>query len=215
MDTTYRHYKYTLPIPYPGDYGWICQTWQSESKKPLEILVVSSFAMVPESLAEVRVIGAFQREFITPENDKGPVVEYKIIGVVVSDPRMNALHELNDLPRLALQHIKNFFRTTNELSGCTDYTEIGDMTAVEAMNVIQDAHESYMTNFTDRVVHNSANLQCLPWFPVAEDGSREFPAVIECPAQSSVRLDSHKCGGCTEFIVSLIPPTLDVPFSAV
>jgi inorganic pyrophosphatase len=200
MDTTYRHYKYTLPIPYPGDYGWICQTWQSESKKPLEILVVSSFAMVPESLAEVRVIGAFQREFITPESDKGPVIEYKIIGVVVSDPRMNALHELNDLPRLALQHIKNFFRTTNELSGCTDYTEVADMTAVDAMNVIQDAHESYLTNFTDRVVHNSANLQCLPWFPVAEDGSREFPAVIECPAQSSVRYLFDRAHGAVRYL---------------
>merc|ERR1711871_940069 len=95
MDTTYRHYKYTLPIPYPGDYGWICQTWQSESKKPLEILVVSSFPMVPESLAEVRVISALQREYVEPtEVDSGPVIEYKILGVVVSDPRMNAVQDL-------------------------------------------------------------------------------------------------------------------------
>jgi inorganic pyrophosphatase len=187
MDTTYRHYKYTLPIPYPGDYGWICQTWQSDSKKPLEILVVSSFAMVPESLAEVRVIGALQREFVSTDVDSGPVIEYKILGVVVSDPRMNAVQDLIDLPRLVLRHIKNFFKTTNELSGCTDYTEVADMEADDAMNVIRDAHECYLANFTDRVVHNSANLQCLSWYPAAEDGSREFPAVIECPAQSSVR----------------------------
>jgi inorganic pyrophosphatase len=200
MDTTYRHFKYTLPIPYPGDYGWICQTWQSESKKPLEILVVSSFAMVPESLAEVRVIGALQREFASPENDSGPVNEYKILGVVVSDPRMDAVHELIDLPRLVLRHIKNFFKTTNELAGCTDYEEVADMTADDAMNVIQEAHQSYLTNFTERVVHNSPNLQCLPWYPVAEDGSREFPAVIECPAQSSVRYLFDRAHGALRYV---------------
>jgi inorganic pyrophosphatase len=187
MDTTYRHYKYTLPIPYPGDYGWICQTWQSETKKALEILVVSSFPMVPESLAEVRVIGALQREFVSTESDSGTLTEYKILGVAVSDPRMDTVQDLKDLPRLVLLHIKNFFKTTNELSGCMDYTEVADLAADDAMNVIRDAHECYRANFTDRVVHNSANLQCLPWYPVAEDGSREFPAVIECPAQSSVR----------------------------
>jgi inorganic pyrophosphatase len=201
MDTTYRHYKYTLPIPYPGDYGWICQTWQPDSKKPLEILVVSSSAMVPESLAEVRVIGALQREFVSTSN--GAVTEYKILGVVVSDPRMNGVHGLEELPRLVLRHIKNFFRTTNELSGCTDYTEVADMDADDAMDLIREAHESYLTNFADRVVHNAANLQCLPWYPVSEDGTREFPAVIECPAQSSVRYLFDRFHGALRYVQPL------------
>jgi inorganic pyrophosphatase len=113
---------------------------------------------------------------------------------------MNAVHELSGLPRLVLRHIKNFFKTTNELSGCTDYTEVADLTADDAMDVIRDAHECYLANFTDRVVHNSANLQCLPWYPVSEDGLREFPAVIECPAQSSVRYLFDRSHGALRYV---------------
>merc|ERR1712176_1647437 len=39
QDTSYRHYKYTLDMPYPGDYGWISQTWQPHVRKPIEVLV--------------------------------------------------------------------------------------------------------------------------------------------------------------------------------
>merc|ERR550537_528599 len=59
-DTSYRHYKYTLDMPYPGDYGWLCQTWQSATSKPLETLVLSTFPVEAESLVDVRIIGAIE-----------------------------------------------------------------------------------------------------------------------------------------------------------
>jgi inorganic pyrophosphatase len=185
-DTTYRHYKYTLDMPYPGDYGWICQTWGEETKKPIEVLILSTFPMVPESLADVRVIGALDRSFVPPSGG-GRLTEYKIIGTVVHDPRMACVNDLSDLPAPIFRHVKNFFRTTNEVAGCTGYQEIGDLSADAAMTVIRDAHTCYLANFPDRKVHNAANLQTLPWNPVKEDGSREYPVVIECPARSSVR----------------------------
>jgi len=185
-DTTYRHYKYSLDMPYPGDYGWICQTWGEESKKPIEVLILSTQPMVPESLADVRVIGALQRSFF-PASGRSRMTEYKMIGVVVSDPRMESITELTDLPKPVFGHVKNFFRMTNEVGGCTGYQDLGDLNADAAMSAIKDAHVCYLAQFPDRTVHNAANLQCLPWNPVKEDGSREYPAVIECPARSSVR----------------------------
>jgi inorganic pyrophosphatase len=185
-DTTYRHYKYSLDMPYPGDYGWICQTWMEDSKKPIEVLILSSQPMVPESLADVRVIGALQRSFV-PNGGKASVTEYKIIGAVVGDPRMANTTELANLSKLVLAHVKNFFRITNEVAGCTEYKDHADLCADAAMSVIRDAHACYLANFSDRTVHNAPNLQCLPWQPVKEDGSREYPAIIECPARSSVR----------------------------
>jgi inorganic pyrophosphatase len=185
-DTTYRHYKYSLDMPYPGDYGWICQTWGEESKKPIEVLILSNQPMVPESLADVRVIGALQRSF-HPSSGAAKISEYKIIGTVVNDPRMASITELADLPKGVVRHVKNFFRITNEVAGCTGYQDTADLNADMAMGVIRDAHTCYLAHFSDRTVHNAANLQCLPWNPVKEDGSREYPAIIECPARSSVR----------------------------
>merc|ERR1719421_448893 len=82
-DTTYRHYKYTLDMPYPGDYGWLCQTWQKSTAKPMEILILSTFAVEAESLVDVRIIGALERTYKSASGK--PSTDIKMLGVQTFD----------------------------------------------------------------------------------------------------------------------------------
>jgi inorganic pyrophosphatase len=202
QDTTYRHYKYTLNIPYPGDYGWICQTWNEQVQKPFEILILSTFPMVPESLADARIVGGFKRRYRF-EQGMDPVGETKIIGVVLSDPRMKHIKELSDLNPAVVSSLSDFFAESNKVSGCVDYVIEANISAEAAVEEVRGGHASYLQHFPDRCVHNPANLWCLQWDPVSPGSARNYPAVIECPARSSVRYVFDQKTGAMRYISPL------------
>mmetsp|Transcript_7096 Transcript_7096/g.20947 ORF Transcript_7096/g.20947 Transcript_7096/m.20947 type:complete len:354 (-) Transcript_7096:25-1086(-) len=176
-------------MPYPGDYGWICQTWQSETRKPVEILIINTFGLEAETLTDVRVIGVMERSYRTPRKDGGnsEVTDFKVIGVGANDPRMNSVRSLSDLNQQNLLHYSNFFTHTAEMANCSDCKIVKFMQAEEAMQKVHDAHKQYWAEFKDTALHNSPNLWCLPWEADATSGQacdRVYPAVVEASKHS-------------------------------
>lgn len=186
QDTTYRHYKYSLDMPYPGDYGWICRTWQPETKKPIEILVLSTFGLSPECLVDVRIVGGLERTMLN--QTKVPTKDIKIIGVPSHDPRLDSVQDLSDLNAKTVAHFCQFFLHSAEVSQCTESKIVRKLSAVEASTVVVNAHTDYDRSFRDQRIHNSPNLWCLPWSTDANHGEikdRIYPAIVEASKHTS------------------------------
>jgi len=196
-DTTYRHYKYSLDMPYPGDYGWICKTWQKDAKKPIEILILSSFALSPECLIDVRVIGGLERTYLSWPA-KNTVKDFKVIGVPSSDPRLENIRDLSNLNVNSVNHFCNFFQHSAERAKCTDCKIVRRLNAQEASAVVVQAHEDYQRSFVDQKIHNAPNLWCLPWAADAnaeDPKDRIYPAIVEASKHSSNRYSFNTDAG--------------------
>jgi len=187
-DTSYRHYKYTLDMPYPGDYGWLCQTWQPGSAKPLEALILSTFPIEAESLVDVRIIGAIERTYISRSGKN--VKDYKIIAVQSYDQRTSDIQDISSLNSTVIKHFCNFFIHSAEMAEVKDCKIVRTMSSGEAVKLSQEAHQSYKDAHADKQIHNAPDLCCLPWGKEASQGpmnNRVFPAVVEAQKLSTNR----------------------------
>jgi inorganic pyrophosphatase len=86
---------------YPVNYGFIPQTLGQDSD-PLDILVLCSQSIQSLCLVEARVIGNMQMI------DQG-LVDDKIIAVAATDPSVNHIGRMEELPKHFLLELKNFF----------------------------------------------------------------------------------------------------------
>jgi len=190
-ETSYRHYKYTIDMPYPGDYAWICQSWQPDAKKPLEVLILSTFPMSPECIVDVRIVGALTRSRCIPLLGGvvgEPAHDIKILAVAVNEPRTAHVQTAADLNPSTRNHLTKFFEHTAEMAGCSECKITGTMEAKEAGEVIRLGYDNYKRAFKDRQVHNAPNLSCLPWGSDATTGEpadRVYPAVVEASKHTS------------------------------
>lgn len=105
-DTSYRHFKYALDMPYPGDYTWLCQTWQKSCGKPLEALVLSTFAVEAESLLDIRIVGALERQYNSASGKE--VTDIKILAVQTYDPRTADVEDVSSISPHAIKHFSHF-----------------------------------------------------------------------------------------------------------
>jgi inorganic pyrophosphatase len=188
QDTTYRHYKYSLDMPYPGDYGWMCQTWQESCDKPVEVLILSTFAVEPESLVDVRIIGGLERSF--KGKSGSDLIDLKIICVQKNDPRTMELTDITKLSPQSLKHIETIFQHSAEVSGGSDCKIVRKLNVADAISAAQKCHLHYLDVFTDKTIHNAPNLWCLPWLKESSQGpleKRVYPAVVEAPKHCSNR----------------------------
>ena len=90
------------PLYYPCDYGWICGTKTAFRKKPLNILVMSSYPTFTGCLVVARPLGT-----LLMHDSKGE--DHKVLAVAVADPRFNHLRSLSDLSEHTLLEIQHFF----------------------------------------------------------------------------------------------------------
>lgn len=96
-------------VHYPGDYGFVPRTL-AEDGDALDVLVLITAPTVPGCLMEVRPLGMFMMR-----DEKG--LDHKILAVPVSDPFMEELHDLDDVPGHTLREIDHFFAVYKELEG--------------------------------------------------------------------------------------------------
>ncbi|MFP4324022.1 MAG: inorganic diphosphatase [Anaerolineales bacterium] len=96
-------------IYYPGDYGFIPQTYFDDDD-PLDILVMLSNETFPGCLVEARPIGMLK--MIDKEER-----DYKILAVATGDPNYSDFHSLADVPQHYLVEVRHFFRTYKQLEG--------------------------------------------------------------------------------------------------
>jgi len=192
QDTTYRHWKYALNMPYPGNYGWITQTWQREVRLPVEVLILCSSALTPECLADVRIIGGIERSTRRVKKDgyEDPVVDYKMIAILQNDPRVSHLQTLSDVSPALVRHLSNFFIHTAEMARSIDISIGRALEAEEAAVELIKARASYEAAFPRREVDNAPNLWGLPWGSNTTQGpieERTFPCIVEASKGSTLK----------------------------
>ena len=123
---------------YPINYGFIPQTLGYDGD-PLDILVMCSESIQPLCLVEATVIGNMQMI------DNGEVDD-KIIAVASSDPAVNHIKSMNDVPAHFIAVLKNFFEQYKVLQN--KIVEIDEFQSQEkAYKVINDAIAMYKAKF--------------------------------------------------------------------
>ena len=90
-------------MAYPGNYGYIPHTLAGDGD-PLDVLVVSDKSMFPGVVCKCKVLGA-----LVTEDEKG--LDQKLIAVPTTkvDARMAGVSDLEHLPKVTLEIIKDFF----------------------------------------------------------------------------------------------------------
>jgi inorganic pyrophosphatase len=92
---------------YPADYGFIEDTLGGDGD-PLDVLVLLEEPTFPGCLVTARVIGMFQMT-----DEKGP--DDKVLCVPASDPRMEHLQDITDVPEFDRLEIQHFFEVYKDL----------------------------------------------------------------------------------------------------
>lgn len=123
---------------YPFDYGFAPQTYWHDGDA-LDVMVLSTFPLVPGLLLEARPIGVLTMI-------DGGESDDKVIAVPTKDPRYDEYKEIGDVGEHRLKEIKNFFETYKLLQGkeviCKDYRN-----KEEAMKTILESIELYKKEF--------------------------------------------------------------------
>lgn len=118
-------------MTYPAEYGYIENTL-AEDDDPLDILVLASTKTFPGCIVDARIIGALD---MIDNGEK----DYKIIGVMDSDPRFSHIHDLSDIQEHMLREIKHFFRTYKDLQE----------------NKIVEVREFYESDYAEKLIDES------------------------------------------------------------
>jgi len=98
-------------IHYPGDYGFIPQTFYDDGD-PLDILVMVNEPTFPLCVILARPIGLFRM------TDRGQPDE-KILAVSVNDPLFRDYADITDIPQHFLHEVAHFFAVYKDLEGVT------------------------------------------------------------------------------------------------
>lgn len=127
---------------YPINYGFIPQTL-GDDKDPLDILVLSSISVQPLCLMEARVLGVMQMV------DHGDADD-KIIAVSTTDPAVNYMNNIEELPQHFFNELRNFFEEYKKLENkVVKVEEFQDK--VSALKIIETALDLYKDTFHDKL----------------------------------------------------------------
>lgn len=123
------------PVHYPGDYGFIPSTLAADGD-PLDVLVLVHDPTFTGAFVEVRPIGVLQM------TDQGKMDE-KILAVLSSNPRHEAMHSYTDVYPHLLKEITHFFSIYKDLEGkrtkMLGWEDVG-----KARDIINASHERYL-----------------------------------------------------------------------
>ena len=94
---------------YPANYGFVPNTLADDGD-PADILVLNEYPLQAGSVIPCRLIGV-----LVMEDESG--MDEKLLAVPVTkiDTRYENIKSLNDLPKITLDRIKNFFETYKAL----------------------------------------------------------------------------------------------------
>lgn len=122
---------------YPANYGFVPNTL-SDDGDPADVLVLNEYPLQAGSVIKVRLIGV-----LIMEDESG--VDEKLISVPVSkiDPRYDNIKTLEDLPKITLDRIKNFFETYKTLEP-NKWVKVKDFKdKQEAQRILQTSIDNY------------------------------------------------------------------------
>ncbi len=90
---------------YPANYGFVPNTLADDGD-PIDVLVLSSEAVIPGCIIKSRIIGVF-----IMEDENGQDEKIVAVPTIKLDPKMAKINSLEDLPEIELAQIKHFFET--------------------------------------------------------------------------------------------------------
>ncbi|WP_299548982.1 inorganic diphosphatase [uncultured Helicobacter sp.] len=122
---------------YPANYGFVPNTL-SDDGDPADVLVINEYPLQAGSVIKARLIGV-----LIMEDESG--MDEKLIAVPISkiDPRYDRIKNLEDLPQITLDRIKNFFETYKMLepNKWVKVKEYKDLNA--AKEILEQAIKNY------------------------------------------------------------------------
>ncbi len=122
---------------YPANYGFIPNTL-ADDDDPVDILVLNEYPLQAGSVIKCRLIGV-----LIMEDESG--MDEKLIAVPITkiDPRYDNIKSLDDLPKITLDRIKNFFETYKALEP-NKWVKVKDFRDKnEAIAILQKAVANY------------------------------------------------------------------------
>ena len=122
---------------YPFNYGFVPHT-AGEDHDPIDVMVLSSLPVVPNSVLRARPIGMLKMK-----DEEG--IDTKIIAVptVKIDPIYGAIKDINDVPKLTKEKIEHFFKHYKELEKNKWVETAGWESAGKAKEKISQAIDRY------------------------------------------------------------------------
>lgn len=122
---------------YPANYGFFPNTL-SKDGDPADVLVLNEYPLQAGSVIKVRLIGA-----LLMEDESG--IDEKLLAVPITkiDPRYEDIKCLEDLPKITLDRIKNFFETYKALEPNKWVKVTNFVGAKEALEILEDAIKSF------------------------------------------------------------------------
>ncbi len=131
-------------LSYPFTYGAIPQTWDLDND-PLDIEIVNvTEPLVPNSVAEVRIIGAMK--FVD-----GGEVDDKIIGVLADDKRVDHIKKIEDLGEYFSKETKYYWENYKALKkpGTGVVGEFVDV--AEAIKIVKESAMRYEKDYKPKL----------------------------------------------------------------
>jgi len=122
---------------YPANYGFVPNTL-AEDGDPIDVLVISSEAVIPGCVIKSRVIGV-----LIMEDENGQDEKIIALPTIKLDPKMAKINELEDLPEITLQQIKHFFETYKDLEPGKWVKVTGFDGKEKAIELLQKAIKNY------------------------------------------------------------------------
>lgn len=122
---------------YPANYGFVPNTL-SDDGDPADVLVLNEYPLQAGSVIKCRLIGV-----LLMEDESG--IDEKLLAVPVSkiDPRYDGIQSFEDLPKITLDRIKNFFETYKILEP-NKWVKVKEYRGKEeASKILQKAIESF------------------------------------------------------------------------
>lgn len=123
---------------YPANYGFIPRTYADDGD-PLDVLVLSSEAILPMSLVRCYPIG------VMTMIDNGKLDE-KIIAIPFNDPNYNSFKDIDELPEHRFLEMQHFFKVYKTLENKKTKVDDVDDTK-EAKKIIKKCLDNYIENF--------------------------------------------------------------------
>lgn len=96
-------------VNFPANYGFVPQTL-SEDGDPADIFVITENQIAPGSVIKCRLLGA-----LVTEDESGLDEKYVAVPLSKVDPMYNGVEQLEDLPQITLDRIKEFYSTYKNL----------------------------------------------------------------------------------------------------
>lgn len=124
-------------VYYPANYGFVPNTLADDGD-PVDILVINNLSLQAGCVVPCRLIGV-----LVMEDEAG--MDEKLIAVPITkiDPTYENVKSLDDLPKITLDRIKNFFETYKMLEP-NKWVKVKDFASKE---VAQEILEKAIKNF--------------------------------------------------------------------